>query len=342
MIMKSIFRKLSNHINENPNLIQATGGNISFKYNRDIMRIKASGKKIIDINKLDGFVDVYYNEIIRQMKRKSNEGIDLDFYKVDNVKSKVSIEVYFHAILDKIVLHTHPVMLNSILASSKAKSLVKSIFKSENFIKYVKPGYELGLEIKNKVAKNLLTKRDNSEFYLQNHGLILSGDNVDVIIKRSEEIEQLSQNFLNSLNNEFKIFNLPKLLGSKEILFLCNNQEINNFLNNVSYIFKKATNPDTVIFCGPKIFNVVPNTIHQDLQFFIKNYNSIPKIFLHNKKFYILAKNHKILNVIEEVLLSHLQITSNVHGKFKPLSIKECKELTSRDDEKYRLNLISK
>ena len=44
-------------------------------------------------------------------------------------------------------------MLNSILASYNARSLVKSIFNSDNFIKYVKPGYELGLEIKIKLQK---------------------------------------------------------------------------------------------------------------------------------------------------------------------------------------------
>ena len=60
MNMKSTFRKLANYINKNSNLVQATGGNVSFKYNKDIMRIKASGKKIKDINTQDGFVDVYY------------------------------------------------------------------------------------------------------------------------------------------------------------------------------------------------------------------------------------------------------------------------------------------
>ena len=60
------------------------------------------------------------------------------------------------------------------------------------------------------------------------------------------------------------------------------------------------------------------------------------------KIFYILTNNKKSLQMVEEVLLSHLQITSTVYKKLKPLSAKECKELTSRDDEKYRLNLISK
>ena len=284
------------------------------------MRIKASGKKIKDINTQDGFVDVYYKKISKQIRNKTDVGINLDSYKINKVKSKVSIEVYFHAILGKIVLHTHPVMLNSILASYNARSLVKSIFNSDNFIKYVKPGYELGLEIKNKIAKNSLSQQNNSEFYLQNHGLILTGDDVDAIIKRSEEIEMLSHNFLNFLKTKFKIFELPELLGSDEKLFKCNNNKINNFLNIVPNIFKKSTNPDTVIFCGPKIFNVIPNTIHYDLKTYIQNYNSKPKVFLYDKNFYILTNNKKSLQMVEEVLLSHLQITSTVYKKLKPLS----------------------
>ena len=62
----------------------------------------------------------------------------------------------------------------------------------------------------------------------------------------------LSHNFLNSLKTKFKIFELPELLGSDEKLFKCNNNKINNFLNIVPNIFKKSTNPDTVIFAAQK------------------------------------------------------------------------------------------
>ena len=72
---------------------------------------------------------------------------------------------------------------------------------------------------------------------MQNHGLILTGDDVDAIIKRSEEIEMFSHNFLNSLKTKFKIFELPELLGSDEN---CLNAIITKLiiLNIVPNIFK--------------------------------------------------------------------------------------------------------
>ncbi len=338
-----ILRKLAEYVDSNPDLIQASGGNISYKYDKNIMRIKASGKRIKEINKRDGFVDVYYKQINKKINIKNNYSkINLDDFKVEKVSSRVSIEVYFHAILDKIVLHTHPVMLNTILCSLNAKSLIKSIFGSKNFINYIKPGYQLGLEIQNRYIKNSLNNDDNSEFYLQNHGLILSGNNVDEIIKRSEMIEKLSQKFLNSQKTKFKIFDIPRLIYSNLNIFLCKNEDINNFINTNFSLIKKATNPDTVIFCGPEIFFVNPNTFIHDIKLFFKNYKTIPKVYLYNKKFYILTENTKSKNAIEEVLLSHLKITSNIFFKIKSLSKIECQELLSRDDEKYRLNLISK
>ena len=59
---------LADYINENPKQIQATGGNISVKFDNKTMRIKASGKKITDINKSDGFIDVDYQSIIKSLQ----------------------------------------------------------------------------------------------------------------------------------------------------------------------------------------------------------------------------------------------------------------------------------
>ena len=140
---------LVNYVKKNPNLIQASGGNASIKCNSKVMRIKASGHKIVDINKPDGFIDVNYKEITDFLNVCNSKSIEKgdNFSCQSHLDPKVSIEVHFHAILKRVVLHTHPIGLNSILASKDASKIIKQLTNSINYIPYIKPGFFLGLEV---------------------------------------------------------------------------------------------------------------------------------------------------------------------------------------------------
>ena len=58
--------------------------------------------------------------------------------------------------------------------------------------------------------------------------------------------------------------------------------------------------------------------------------------------YFFLSQNYKSSEVIEEIFLSHLRILSKVGNGLKSLSKNELKDLFIRNDEKYRLNLITK
>ena len=81
---------LSNYIRQNPEQIQATGGNVSIKLDNNIMRIKASGQKITDINEPEGYIDVDYQDIIQSLyNKKYSDTKNLTQFKQPN--HKVSI-----------------------------------------------------------------------------------------------------------------------------------------------------------------------------------------------------------------------------------------------------------
>ena len=88
----------------NFDLVQASGGNISWK-SRGSLWVKASGKKICDANKNNFFVEIDIKKFKAQLIKKEfyDESISLP-----NSKLRPSIETFLHLIIEKkFVLHIH-------------------------------------------------------------------------------------------------------------------------------------------------------------------------------------------------------------------------------------------
>ena len=329
---------LADYINENPKQIQATGGNISVKFDNKTMRIKASGKKITDINKSDGFIDVDYQSIIKSLQNYNT--LNANDLNNNKLNPKISIEVHFHAILKKVVLHTHPVELNSIMASKDASIIIKEIDSSINYIPYVKPGVKLGLEVL-KTLKSQKNKTDDCLiFCLQNHGLIITANTAEKVVKQSQKLEKLISNFFNQKKIKFDLEKIYYLLDVKEKLFLSENKFLSKTLKNHSYLINYlATSPDTVIFCGPKPFNINPNQIEQEINEYIELFQTKPKLYVYGSKIYFLAHSKRQADMMEEVFISHIFVIIHCPQNINFLSIPQILDLLQRDDEKYRLKL---
>ena len=338
------FNRLVSYVTNNKDLVQASGGNISLKLNSKIMRIKASGEQIKDITNNKGFIDVDYIKINKFMNSKKNN-IKIDesnFFINKNNKERMSIEVYFHSVLGKVVLHTHPIQLNSVLVADNAKLILQELTNSKNFIPYIKPGILLGRKVE-KLINEYKEKNDQSciVFYLQNHGVIISGDNVDVVIKESDRLQKIFIKFLNTKKKLFSFKDIQNKLNIKDQFFVSENKFVNKIITKKPYLINYlATNPDTVIFCGPKPFYVNSNQINNDLDYYFQKFKIYPKIFIINFKLYYFAKSQKQAYLMEEVFLSHLFIITNCPANIKFLSHEEIYDLVQRDDEKYRLDLI--
>ena len=329
---------LSNYIRQNPEQIQATGGNVSIKLDNNIMRIKASGQKITDINEPEGYIDVDYQDIIQSLyNKKYSDTKNLTQFKQPN--HKVSIEVHFHAILKKVVLHTHPIHLNSILASKNASSIIKTLTGSKNYIPYVKPGFELGLEVFKLLDKNI-NKKKCLIYFLQNHGLIISADTASEVVAESKKIQSIVYNYLKKQKDEFKIESIRRMFNFKENFYISKNHELQKLISDNQYLTNYlATSPDVVIFCGPRPFNINPREIKNELQNYFETFSVYPKIYLYNKSVYFLAYSQKQADMIEDVFLSHIFVILYCPQNINFLSMTEILDLISRDDEKYRLKL---
>lgn len=145
-------------------LVQAGGGNISVKNDKNEMIIKSSGYAFSDITKDSGYTIlklINFNDLL-----KSNN-YDLTNLIINGTTP--SIETYFHLFLKKYTIHLHPTLINIYMCSNKELPRLNESFI---IIDYFKPGIELSKEIYNKY-------NNENIIFLKNHGIIFTSDNID-------------------------------------------------------------------------------------------------------------------------------------------------------------------
>ena len=256
------FLKFSKEVGLDSSMVQAAGGNTSMKLG-DTMWVKASGKWLMNACSEEIMVPVKtlkVQSIIKNEGTNNEKLINNTISDDSNTNLRPSVETPLHAALDfKYVLHTHDVNIISfaILKNSQTKlDKLLSGFKWK-FIPYIKPGIKLS-----RIILKIKSKEDNV-FILQNHGLIVCGDDLEEIKKLNFKIRDCLKNELNKKiiiksknDNNFEI-NLNntqyKLLNEDYAFDLANNK---SWLKKISL---GAFLPDILVFLGPKILQIKPD-----------------------------------------------------------------------------------
>ena len=326
------FKKISYELGKNNQLVQGAGGNTSIKSGSSIL-IKASGKWLVKSLKNDIFVELNLNSI----KRKINQSKDDNFIEdvIFNNNLRPSVETSFHALIDfKYVLHVHSIatIANSIFYESE-KLLKKILGDHIVYVPYVRPGFPLTMVMKN------LIKKDSRVIILENHGLIVAGDNLDNTYQLLLQVHRNLDKIINTYNIENfndSILNIPGYTQKNENKYKIFKTDNKNFL----FAFSKSFYPDHVAFLGPGIpffdsFN--------DAKTFILNLSKkniqLPPFFII-KKFGLFENKNAILvskEMIDCFIAVLLRIDFNL--TLKSLTKEEENELLNWDAEIYRKSI---
>lgn len=169
-------------------------GNTSYRLDGDSFLIKASGRGMRDID-ASGFVAVRFAPILDLFDRVGDDRAALQQAMIDakvdpSAPGRPSVEVTFHAMLlhgcdVNVIAHTHPVAVNGILCSSRAREFADHrLFPDEAvlcgprsvFVPYVDPGLPLAAAIRNEVKVYMDEYGEAPKvILLANHGLIALG-----------------------------------------------------------------------------------------------------------------------------------------------------------------------
>ena len=197
-------------------LIQGAGGNISYKFDDKII-VTASGFGMSDVSMLNGY-----------------SVCNLDCKPINKLQKRPSMEVKMHTLLEnKIILHTHPIYLNTILCSLNSETIISNILDDYTYVPYTTPGEDLAIALQN-------MKCNSKTVILENHGLICCGDSFEEVFNASLEINKLCKEWLIRNAKTFTTYTTKleptesdKYLYPDAVVLPEENNSINNYMLHI-------------------------------------------------------------------------------------------------------------
>ena len=325
--MRKTVERFCTTIGLNPMLVQGAGGNISWK-DGDTLWVKASGMWLVDAEKKDIFVPVDLKNIKKEIA-KSNYSVDIQTLALSELRP--SIETILHSLMPhKIVLHVHAVETLAYLVTQNYSELLDSILKNtynSAYVDYKKPGPDLAEAI----SKILIDSPGVQIIFLQNHGVVIGGADIEEIIKILNFIEDTAKNrAIKDSNRLLKIIQGATLRGYHSI----NDIEINNLVENNAYFlhtkFNWALYPDHVVFLGGKSF------CYNSLEEFLYSKDRPDLVFI--KSVGVFSLNKLSFTQLAQ-LRCYYDVVSRLNAKYKikTLNDNQIHELLDWNLEKHRV-----
>ncbi|MFL5728717.1 MAG: class II aldolase/adducin family protein [Cytophagaceae bacterium] len=347
------FVRLSKFAGERFDLTQAGGGNSSVKLNDGTMLIKASGFLLSEVTEEKGYSKLdnealknifssFSPESIKDKRQRESYSKELVEKATITGYPRPSIETLLHSLLQKFVLHTHPVLVNAITCRSNWQSILSLLFPEAVFVSYKTPGVDLALMLKQELNKNTDLPKI---VFLQNHGIIVSSDDAEEIIEIYSSVISVLSEFLKtdlsyySLTNKISVL-INKAVGPYKISFMSEDLQLSRILEKKRALLSSPVFcPDTFVFCGYGIVEISDINSKEEIISYTSKFREDPKVVVYRNHIFFIAENLKKAREMEEVFKFHLIASENAAGNIIPLSGEELKYLGNWEAEKYRQKL---
>jgi len=199
--------KISVATGKDPALVQGTGGNTSVKTDDGkFMFIKASGTALKNMNKTRGWRKLQLDAVLKIIKdsrlaakppaKREPEVINrlLNTCR-DNLKTdaKPSVEAHLHALLDKCVIHLHPLAVGAYVNAKNGRTEIEKLFKNRKYpplwIPCAIPGFTLAKKVTQLVSSyQKLHKTKPSVMFLAKHGLCVTASSPGRAIALAKQV----------------------------------------------------------------------------------------------------------------------------------------------------------
>ena len=199
------FVRISKRLGRDPSLVLGSFGNTSVKTTDGrYMLIKASGTRLKDMTAENGWRTVQTQKVLDILSDESLKALDpaagarlnnalLDTCCDDKPTGlQPSIESFFHAILDRCVVHLHPDCVLAVACAQDGPHYLKALFAHKHnkplWIPYVGLGFTCAKEILHHInAYRREHGHAPTTLVIQNHGLIISEKDTRAAKKRVEK-----------------------------------------------------------------------------------------------------------------------------------------------------------
>lgn len=375
------FIKISRYAGMRNDLAQAGGGNTSVKLDDHIMLVKSSGYQLADVDEQTGYskvdyrkiVDYFENHILRQgmsdaasSETGQEAQMTLDASPQEDIFTeeigktllqeaqieggRASIETFLHAITGKYTLHSHPTLVNILTAREGGMEILRTLFPTAVFVPYRKPGAALAETYYRLYQRQQEEGGDGTIVFLANHGLVVSGDDGDMVIGQTEAVLDKIAEYLGIDDSACRaatalyqtIQQIDVLTGN--IVYLSENRYLSWEYAGKELVEKGLWEhgfcPDCVVYANKKLLHLARDYGRQDIVDFIEQ-RGAPALVYHEGHFYILAESVRKAQEIENVMSFAARVQYENRGQnMNCLSDAQENELLNWDAEKYRRKMV--
>jgi NAD(P)-dependent dehydrogenase (short-subunit alcohol dehydrogenase family)/rhamnose utilization protein RhaD (predicted bifunctional aldolase and dehydrogenase) len=203
--------EISHVVGANREYVQAAGGNTSVKSpDGRTMAIKASGTALTLMSETDGWVEMDVAAVLHALDRtdlaalpvKEREACVLECLHAAAVggRGRPSVETALHAMLGRVVVHTHAVAANALNCGPGAAALAEICPAGELpplWVPYTDPGYCLAAAVKTAAeAYRQLHGSAPNVIFMENHGILVAGsDAADCLALHAEWVARCERYF---------------------------------------------------------------------------------------------------------------------------------------------------
>lgn len=340
----SAFVEMSKYAGMREDLVQAGGGNSSFKISDEAMLIKASGYQLSDITEENGYA-VVNPRIIREAFLNATSIDDLTEQNSNDILKRAfisgkrpSIETFLHSISGKYTLHTHPIVVNALTCRKGGMEILEKMFPQSLTIPYAKPGIELAKAyFKEYKKKNSRTPIFDIVF-MQNHGLVVSGSEAQMVIEKTEKIVRLLEQYLGIDYSGYRaITKLWRSFPEKIIWKVTDINVLSVYESMGMWTYQFC--PDCMVFLGKRALVLKEEFSKKDILDFVATFGQ-PVIVIYNNQLYIVADSIRKALEIQSVMSFSAQVMYiNKNVECNLLTENQQNVILNWDAEKYRQSI---
>lgn len=313
-------------------LVQGSGGNISVKSDEQLC-IKSSGRLLAETTQSYGYSICDNAELVACLDASSED--TKHTVRGGEPGSTPSMEVFFHLLAYKWVVHVHPTFLLQHLCQPHWQSLKSEV--PSLHIPYHKPGIPLADAI-------FKSYKDHHIIFLQNHGVIVAAETPEEICSmldtlyrdyHSHRVESMRPLGLLAAWEFQK--HIQTITGQDLVLKPCHTiHQLNERL------FMPIT-PDCSLFLKhfPLVQEYAAESVEHLLEKYKTQFGTTPNVCRLFGRVFVLGTSMKHAQCIEEILVSYLEICSYTNPNtlvfFEEQSVLD---LVNSEKEKHRLQTL--
>ncbi len=312
-------------------LVQGSGGNISVK-SEDQICIKSSGRLLSETSRDNAYVVCDRNALQELYAKRLEDTRQTVLY--GETKGTPSMEVFFHLLPSKWVVHLHPTWLLKYLCQEGWQSLTLDGNLSCTYVPYTTPGLPLADAI-------FASQPHSSLYFLQNHGLIVCADTIEDVLSLLDIVHNQCSKKTTKLAEYSTMYafvqNASKLANTELILRPCSIvRELHDRL------FLPIT-PDISLFLKhmPLAQESSCESLESHLITYWKQFETYPAVVKRLDRVYVLGKSITHCICIEDLLAQYLEITRTVDpNRLTMFSNEVLFALKTSEKEVQRLNIV--